>query len=135
MARRTAVPETVPGFFLSVLKPLFISLLVTFLALCLLAMCIAYGPVSEQAADTCILLATAVSIFLAGFLTARQKNSRGFMWGGCAGLLYAVTAYFTAALAFGSMTPAGGFWRLVLIALLAGAIGGTVGVNTRRKKR
>ncbi|MBE7025903.1 MAG: TIGR04086 family membrane protein [Ruminococcaceae bacterium] len=135
MMRHTAVPETAPGFFLSVLKPLFISLAVTFLALCLLAICIAYGPVSEQAADTCIRIATVVCVFLSGFLSARQKSNRGFLWGGMAGLMYAVTAYIIAALVFGSMTPGTGFLRLLLLGLLAGSIGGTVGVNTRRKKR
>ncbi len=135
MAKRTAVPETAPGFFLSVLKPLFISLFVTFLSLCLLAVCITYGPVTEQAADTCILLSTVVSIFLAGFLTARQKNSRGFLWGSAAGLLYTLIAYIIAALAFGSMTPGPGFPKLLLLGIAAGAVGGTVGVNFRRKRR
>lgn len=135
MAKRTAVPETAPGFFLSVLKPLFISLFITFLSLCLLAVCITYGPVTEKTADTCILLSTVVCLVLAGFLTARQKNSRGFLWGMAAGLLYVLTAYVIAALAFGSMLPGSGFPKLLLLGIAAGAVGGTLGVNFRRKRK
>ncbi len=134
MTRHTAVPETAPGF-LSVLKPLFFSLCITFLALCLLAGLICFGPVTEAAADTCILFSTVMSVLPAGFLAARQKDSRGFLMGGLTGLLYALVAYCIAALCFGSMSPGSGFLRLAAISTASGAIGGIFGVNTRRKKR
>lgn len=133
--RHTAATEAAPGFFLSVLKPLFLSLVLTFLALCLLALCVAYGPVSEQSADICVRIATGVCVFLAGLLSARQKNSRGFLWGAATGLMYAFAAYIISALVFGNISPGTGFLRLLLSGLLAGSLGGTVGVNTRRKKR
>ncbi len=135
MARHTAVPETAPGFFLSVLKPLLFSLFVTFLSLCLLAGFIAYGPVSEQATDACILASTILSVFLAGFMFARQKGSRGFMWGGLAGILYSLAAYVFAALCFGSMSPGMALLKLAVRSAAAGAFGGIAGVNARRRKR
>ncbi len=135
MTRHAVAPEATPGFFLSVLKPIFIALSVTFLSLCFLAVCIAYGPVTEQAADICILLSTIVSIFIAGFLTARQRNARGFVLGSLAGVLYVAAAYVIAALAFGSFSPGSGFLKLLLLGIVFGALGGIISVNTRRKKR
>ncbi len=117
------------------LKPLLVSLCVTFVSLCLLALCIAFGPVTENTADLCILLVTILSLFLAGFLSARQKTSRGFITGGIAGLLYVFAAYLIAALAFGSFSPGRDFIKLFLLGIGIGALGGIVGVNTRRKTR
>ena len=134
MTRHSAA-EAAPGFFLSVLKPLFISLLVTFLSLCFLAICIAYGPVTEQAADSCILLSTVVSIFIAGVLASRQRNARGFVSGSLAGVLYVAAAYAIAALAFGSFSPGTGFLKLAVLGVGMGALGGIVGINICRKKR
>ncbi len=135
MARHSAAPVAAPGFFVSVLKPIFISLVVTFLALCFLAAAITWGPVTEGAADTSILLATIFCILLTGFLSARQKAGRGFMLGGLGGLLYVAVAYTIAALVFGSFSIGAGTMRLFALGLIFGALGGIIGVNIGRKRR
>ncbi len=136
MPRHVNTVENQSAFSLFfVLKPLLVSLSVTFVSLCLLALGIAFGPVTEKTADICILLVTAFSIFLAGFLSARQKTARGFMHGGIAGLAYVFAAYCIAALAFGSFSPGSSFLKLLLLGIGMGAFGGIVGVNTRRRKR
>ena len=135
MTRQSAAQGAAPGFFLSVLKPLFLSLLLTVFALVFLAICIAAGPVTLEAAEPCILVGTAVSVFVAGFLTARGQVSRGFLRGAAAGALYGLLAYAVAALAFSSFSPGSGFIKLWILEILAGAMGGVFGINSRRRKR
>ncbi len=127
--------ENTTGFFGAILKPLFISLVLTFLSLCLLAVCIVYGPVTEKAADTSVLLATAVCILICGFLSGRQGQRRGLLRGAAAGILYVLVAYIVAALAFGSLTPSGESIKLLGMGAGLGALGGILGINTRRKTR
>ncbi len=135
MIRHTTAAEAAPGFLNSVFKPLFISLAITALSLCLLAACIAFGPVTEKAADSCILISTACSMFLAGFLTARRRKGRGFISGSLAGLFYTAAAYLVQALGFGDFSFGSGFVKLLLLGIFLGALGGIFGVNTRRKTR
>ncbi len=135
MAKYSAVQEAAPGFFVSVFKPLFIALFFTFVSLCLLAACIAYGPVTEAAASTCILLSTVLCIFLAGFLTARRRRSKGFLMGSLAGVLYVAMAYIVSVFAFGNLTPGTGLLKLFGLGMGIGALGGITGINLRFRKR
>lgn len=135
MIRHTSAAEAAPGFLSSVFKPLFISLAITALSLCLLAACIAFGPVTESVADICIILSTACSMLAAGFMTARRRKGRGFINGSLAGLLYTVAAYLIKALGFGDFSLGGGFVKLLLLSIFLGALGGIVGINTQRKRR
>ena len=135
MAKYSVAQEAAPGFFVSVFKPLFIALFFTFLSLCLLAACIAYGPVTEAAAGTCILLSTLLCIFLAGFLAARRRRTKGFLMGSLAGILYVAMAYIISVFAFGNFTPGAGLWKLLGLGVGVGAFGGITGINIRLKRR
>lgn len=134
MARHIGTETQSTGAFSSVLKPLFVSLSFTFAVLCITALCIAYGPVSEKHADICILISTIISITLAGFLAARQKTGRGFIAGAIAGTSYVAVAYLVAALAFGAFKPGAGFIKLLVFGIFFGAVGGIIGINMKRKK-
>ncbi len=135
MTRHSAAQSAAPGFFPSVLKPLFLSLALTFFALLCLAIAMAFGPVSVAAADRCILPITAMSVFFAGFLSARGQSTRGFLRGAASGALYGLVAYLVSALSFGSFSPGADFLKLLGMETLVGALGGIFGINTRRRKR
>ena len=135
MTRHTAAQSAAPGFFPSVLKPLFLSLALTFFALLCLAIAIAFGPVSVQAADRCILPITAMSVFFAGFLSARGQSTRGFLRGAATGALYGLVAYFVSALSFASFSPGADFFKLLGLEVCIGAVGGVFGINICRRKR
>ncbi len=135
MRKAFSETENTTGFFSAILKPLFVSLVLTFLSLCLLAILIVYGPVTEKAADLSVLLATAVCILICGFLAGRQGQRKGLLRGAAAGILYVLAAYIVAALAFGSLALGGESIKLLGMGAGLGALGGIFGINTRRKAR
>ncbi len=137
MTRHTAAQVAAPGFLSSVLKPILLSVALTFLALFLLAICIATGLVSMPAANAGIPAATAICVFLAGFLSAKGSARHGFLRGAAAGALYGLVAYLVSALAFSSFSPSPSFWKLWGLEIAVGSVGGTIGINVgggRRKK-
>ncbi|MBQ7037155.1 MAG: TIGR04086 family membrane protein [Clostridia bacterium] len=136
MARQISVSELKPGgTSLFQIKPLLISLSLTLVTLSILALCIAFGPVSEKAADACVLCITIISVFLCGLLSARTKSSKGYLSGCIAGVSYVLAAYCMSAFAFGSFSPGKDFLKLLIIGISAGAFGGIVGVNTGKKRK
>ncbi len=135
MKRLTTAAPAATGFFRSVLKPMILSFAITLLSLVLLAACIAFGPVTENAADVCILLSTAASVLIGAFLFSGERGKRGLWTGILFGVLYMGIACLTAAIGFGSFSPAGFLTKRLPLGLFAGALGGIMGVNIRKKRR
>ncbi len=136
MARQTSASELKSGgSSLFQIKPLLISLSCTLILLSALALCIAFGPVSEKTAEIIVFCVTVGSIFLTGLLSARPKASRGYLVGAISGIAYVLAAYCMSALAFGSFSPGKDFLKLMLIGIAAGALGGIVGVNTGKRRK
>lgn len=135
MKRLTQAAPAAPGFFRSVLKPLVLSFAITLLSLGILAACIAFGPVTENAAEPCILLSVAVSIFIGAFLFSRVHGSRGLLAGLFFGLLYIGVSVLTALAFFGSVSPETSFIKRLPIGAITGMLGGIMGVNIRKKRR
>jgi putative membrane protein (TIGR04086 family) len=68
-----------------------------------------------------------VCIFAGGFFSARSAGSLGWFHGASTGLLYVLLAYVFSALFFAPVAP---LWPArALFAVLAGLIGGMLGVN------
>lgn len=134
MKRLTPAAPAANGFFRSVLKPLFFSFLITLLSLLVLSACIAFGPVTENAAEICILLSTAISIFIGALLFANARGSRGLLAGLVLGVLYTGIACLIAVIGFGSISLGIILTKRLPLALLCGAIGGIMGVNSRKKR-
>lgn len=117
------------------IRPLLISLSCTLILLSALALCMAFGPVSEKTAELIVLVITIGCIFLAGLLSARPKASKGYLSGAVAGISYVLAAYCMSSLAFGSFSPGKDFLRLILLGIITGAVGGIIGVNTGHRKK
>jgi len=97
------------------------------------AVLITYTVVSEAQLPFVVILTTLVSVAVSGFDSARGADSRGWLWGIAAGLIYAVILF-----AVGAWIFKGFMFNLQLLALLAvslggGAIGGAIGINTGGK--
>lgn len=134
MARNTSLAVERPSSLISILlKSVLLSLGLTLSALCILALCIAFGPVTE-AVDTCIYIASIISVFLAGFIASRRSMRRGLLVGMLAGILYVLFSYVLGTLLCGTFSPNGSLWKMLALSILTGGIGGIFGMNVRRKK-
>ncbi|WP_240343724.1 TIGR04086 family membrane protein [Paenibacillus sp. SYP-B3998] len=73
----------------------------------------------------------AASLFIGGWVAGKRAGNRGWYYGGMLGLIYFILIFLVGFLAF----DAGLNWRslqLVIILFVSGALGGMLGVNTRK---
>jgi len=118
-----------------ILRPLLIGLCIGVVACTLLLLLAALlfrsVDVPPDAAAPVAVSAAAISAFLSGLIAARVAGSRGLLTGGACGLLLFLVLLLLG-LARGGVDS--GYAVVKLAALtLAGAIGGVLGVNRKRR--
>ena len=65
-----------------------IAIFFTIIALLLLTCFVAYGNIPDAAVSLCVKAATVISMFSAGFMTARKRRKSGIVSGVIAGSIY-----------------------------------------------
>ncbi len=128
------VTEKPSGYCMRMLKPLLTAFVLTVSALCLLALLITFGLVTEAAAEPCIVLTSVVSILVAGFMAAAHRSRRGMFIGMLAGVLYVLMSYIVGAILCNDFSPSGALLKMALLGILVGGLGGILGINAKRKK-
>lgn len=108
---------------------------VTFLAVLVLAVIYKLAPLPMGAVRSTMFVVSIAVMFAASFLAGRKAHSGGWLAGavvtGIYGLVMVVLGWLTGASPILSVK-----WILTLItALLIGAMGGIVGLNTKPKRR
>lgn len=73
----------------------------------------------------------AISVVVGGFAAGRKSGSRGWYAGGITAVLYSLLVFLVAFLGFDRGISTQGL-LFVFVAFLVGAIGGMLGVNTRK---
>ena len=111
------------------------AMLVTAAALVLLALFMAYGNISDEAAGACTLAATLISVFSAGFMCGRRRSRSGWLSGLLAGALYVLVMLVAGFVLFGSLRISGETVKMFLICILGSITGGIFGVNFRKKRK
>ncbi len=135
-SRKSSVfgPQTA-GHAASGLPLVILEFAVTVLAVLVLALVYKFAPLSMSAVRSTMFVVSIVVMFAASFLAGRKAHSGGWLAGavvtGIYGLVMVVLGWITGA------SPILSFkWLLTLVtALLIGAMGGIVGLNTRPKRR
>ena len=123
------------GVMMAALKTVILAMVFTAAAIALLALFITYGNISSTATDGCITAATILSVFLAGFATARKRAGAGWLSGLAAGLCYVVIMLAAGFLAFGSAQLGADTLKMLALAVVSGTAGGIAGVNFKRKRK
>ena len=135
-SRKTSVfgPQTA-GHAASGMPLIILEFIVTFLAVLVLAVIYILAPLSMGAVRCAMFVICIVVMFAASFLAGRKARSGGWLAGaivtGVYGLVMVILGWLTGASPILSLK-----WILTLItALLIGAMGGIVGLNTKPKRR
>ncbi|MFC5447225.1 TIGR04086 family membrane protein [Paenibacillus aestuarii] len=85
----------------------------------------------ESSLHTLTTIIHAVSLFIGGWVSGKRAGNRGWYYGGMVGLVYFILIFLVGFLAFDA-----GFnlqsLQLLGILFAAGALGGMLGVNTRK---
>lgn len=98
----------------------------------LLSLLLAFSSVSENNMGTWVLGIHALAALAGGFVAARRSGRKGWYFGFSSGMLYTALILLISFLA----TDAKWTWEVLLVwlaAVLAGSIGGMIGVSTAHR--
>ena len=111
------------------LKGVLIAFAITSIALLAYALLVTYTNMSESILPTVIAITTLLSVMVAGFDAARGAQNRGWLWGMCAGLLYATVLAILMIIAVPSFAVDTRTLTTIAIAIAGGGLGGMLGIN------
>lgn len=134
-----------PGFFgtesryssplniLNVIKALGIAFVFTGVVFAVFALLITYTSMPDSIIGMIVFVTMIFAIMVSGFVVARNATSRGWLNGAVGGLLYVLILYIIGALFQFGLVFDRHVAMLLLIGFLAGAFGGIVGINMKKK--
>ncbi len=112
-----------------ILKAVIGSMLLTFIFILIITAVCYFGNVSEKLLGFLIFAASAVSVFLSCLFMAKGVKEKGFLYGLLSGLGYFIIIFVASVCSSGQLTPSTQSVTMLAGALLAGALGGIIGVN------
>lgn len=117
----------------TVLKSLAVSYGFTFAVFFVFALLITYTSVSDSIIGTVVLITMIFAVMIAGFSSSKGATSRGWLNGATGGLLYVALLYILGALFVTGFDFGKNVIWLLVIGFFAGAFGGIVGINVKKK--
>lgn len=115
--------------YMALVKGILFSIALT-LILILIITCICYwGNISEKVLGLMLFAASAVSVFFSSVLMTKSIKRAGFIYGLLNGLGYFIVILVASICFSGKFSPSAQVFTMLAGTLLAGALGGILGVN------
>lgn len=115
----------------SLLKGLLISYVITIPAFMLFALILANTDFPQRLATPAVVVTTIVSVLTAGAISTKGIRNKGWLNGSIVGLIYMIILYVLSSLVYNDFTIDKYVVTMTIIGILAGAIGGIVGINAK----
>lgn len=116
-----------------VLKGSIISIITTFVLLFIFALLLAYTNMSERIIAPVVICVSGMSILIGSIISSKRIKKQGLINGGAVGFIYILVIYLISSIIqkdFGFNTNS---IIMILVCVFAGALGGIIGVNQKRK--
>ena len=113
----------------NVIKGAIISIVTTLLLFLVFALLLTYTNISETTIFPVIVVITGISILLGSSLGNIKIRKNGLLNGGLIGLIYMLVLYFISSCFLGDFSLNSNSFILIIAAILAGMLGGIIGVN------
>ena len=113
----------------NVIKGTIISIVTTLLLFLVFALLLTYTNISETTIFPVIVVITGISILLGSSLGNIKIRKNGLLNGGLIGLIYMLVLYFISSCFLGDFSLNSNSFILIIAAILAGMLGGIIGVN------
>ena len=118
----------------AILKGEAIAFSINILGLVILAVILTYTSISDNSIPTLVVAVNSIAILIGSSIATIKLEEKGIINGMIIGLLYiliylAISLIFSGNINFSTKTI-----LLIILAILAGGIGGIIGVNLNRKK-
>lgn len=112
-----------------------VALVLTFVLFIVCSLLTALSVIPDSAVRTLTLIITAVSAFIAGFLTSRNVYEYGLLNGMATGLIFFLALYILSIILTFSFSLNILLFKSFLSIIIASGIGGIIGINSRSKRR
>ena len=114
-----------------IIKGSLISIIVTIIGLIIFASLLSYTSISEATIPTVTIIITAISILIGSSLCMSTVKKNGIMNGAIIGLIYIITIYLLSSIIEGTFSLNKYSVVMIIGSILAGALGGIIGVNKK----
>ncbi|MDO5555332.1 MAG: TIGR04086 family membrane protein [Clostridia bacterium] len=112
-----------------IIKGSTISIIITIICLIIFATLLSFTSISESTIPTVTIVITAISILIGSSLTMSTVKKNGIINGAIIGLIYITIIYLLSSIIEGNFSLNIYSVIMVIGSILAGALGGVIGVN------
>ena len=121
--------------FINVARGSIIAITITLVCLVIFSGILANTEVAESTINPVIILVTAVSIFVGSIMSVSRISKRGIINGGIVGMIYFLAIYILSGKVNSNFSKKNSGIILIICGILAGMLGGIVGVNIKKWKK
>lgn len=121
--------------FLFMLKAVLFSYCLSVALLFIIAIIATFNAFSDTVISIAVNVITAFGVAFCGFLSGRHFSSKGIIYGAICGTLYAILLCLFGNLATQNFYFGSDSITALSIGVICGAVGGIIGINTRKQDR
>ena len=119
--------------FVRIIKGSILSLILTIICLLIFSLILAYTNIPEKTMIPVITAVTAISILAGSIISVSKIEKKGIINGTLVGLIYILTIYIISSIAKGNFEITINSIILIASAIIAGMLGGIIGVNIKNR--
>ncbi len=134
-SNQAATKSTPVKAILFMLKAIAISYIISLVLILVASLIATYGAFSDTAIRIMANIVTAIATITAGFMSGRHFSSKGIFFGAGTGMIYTALLCIIGNIFSGSINMNANLITALIIGVLCGAVGGIVGINTKRTRR
>jgi len=118
---------------INIFKGIISSILITLILLFIFATVLTYSNIQESTIPIVTIVITAISIFIGSSISTIKISKNGILNGGIIGFIYIFLLYIISSIIQTGFSLNIYSIFMIIAAILAGMIGGIIGVNIKRK--
>ena len=119
--------------FVRIIKGSILSIILTIICLLIFSLILAYTNIPEKTMIPVITAVTAISILAGSIISVSKIEKKGIINGTLVGLIYILTIYIISSIAKGNFEITINSIILIASAIIAGMLGGIIGVNIKNR--
>ena len=119
--------------FLKILKGSIVSIIITLVLIIFASMILTFTNIPEAVIPAMIIIISAISILVGSIICTLYIDNKGMVNGACVGLIYIVVLYLLSSITVAGFNLNIKSSVMMLVSIIAGMIGGIIGVNLHKK--
>lgn len=119
---------------LSIIKGCVFAIILSIILLTIFALLLTYTTLSESTITPVVLIITGISILAGSTISSRKIKKNGLIYGGIVGFIYFFILYLASSLCLTGFSLSANSFIMLAVGVIAGIIGGIIGVNLNSRK-